>query len=279
MNGGSNTLFWLENWAGCGAFADRFPALYALEKKKSCVIAERISGCSLIGSWKKKPASSEELTELQIMRGVTDSLSMAGGLEFWKSKMSADGNFYVHDFRALIDSKLTVPLYNPTVWLKLVPIKVTIFVWRTCIDRIPSAMALVQRGINVPNKACQFCVAENEETDHFLVGCPVTEEALRWIFNWCGIPWQRFQSVGELVKFAAVWGNCPKKRKILLAILYGFLWCVWNARNDLLFNKTRSSPMNMADNVITTVFWWVKHRGNYVNCNWANWVSFPFNIM
>nr|KAJ0186253.1 hypothetical protein LSAT_V11C900482370 [Lactuca sativa] len=74
--------------------------------------------------------------------------------------------FRVSDIRALIDSKLTISINNPTVWLHLVPIKCISFVWRACMGRIPTTVALSKRG------------------------------------------------------------NCPKKRKIFIAICYGLLWCM-----------------------------------------------------
>ncbi|KAL4586721.1 hypothetical protein LXL04_011365 [Taraxacum kok-saghyz] len=65
-------------------------------------------------------------------------------------------------------------------------------------------------------------------------------------------------------KYAAVWGNCPKKRKVFLTILYMYLWCVWKARNEMYFHKIWTSKAKMADNITTTVFESVKHRGNYM---------------
>lgn len=47
VNDGKNTFFWLEDWSGKGIFKSSFPALYALEKKKSCMVADRIGSDEL----------------------------------------------------------------------------------------------------------------------------------------------------------------------------------------------------------------------------------------
>nr|KAJ0214496.1 hypothetical protein LSAT_V11C400197810 [Lactuca sativa] len=159
---------------------------------------------------------------------------------------------------------------NPTKWIRLVPLKVMVFVWHACIDRIPSAVALSRRGISLPSIACQIFISGIDEADHFLVGCPFAKDVLAWIFNRCNLPFQQFDSVGELILYAASLGNCPKKRKILLAIFYGYLWYIWRARSDIVFNKTHISTSKLEDIILSTVFSWIKNRGSFENCNWVN---------
>nr|KAJ0218526.1 hypothetical protein LSAT_V11C300147870 [Lactuca sativa] len=129
--------------------------------------------------------------------------------------------FRVCDLKALIDSKLTIPINNPTVWLHLVPIKCISFVWRACMGRIPTAVALSRRGINMSSTSYQMCFSGVDTADHILLNCPIAFDSLRWIFNWCDISIQRFLSISDFVNFAASWGNYPKKRKIFIAIFYG----------------------------------------------------------
>lgn len=69
------------------------------------------------------------------------------------------------------------------------------------------------------------------------------------------------------------------KRDLLLVIVYGFLWCVCKVRNDLIFKNLRISSLKLVDNVITSVFSWVKHKGHFDACNWVEWICSPLNIM
>ncbi|KAL4572152.1 hypothetical protein LXL04_018921 [Taraxacum kok-saghyz] len=94
------------------------------------------------------------------------------------------------------------------------------------------------------------CDSGVDEANHILVGCPFVREALKWILGWCNIPQQQFDTVGDLVQFASQWGRCPNKMKVILAIVYGFLWWSWKARNNKLFNKLRISSMKLADEII-----------------------------
>ncbi|KAL4558518.1 hypothetical protein LXL04_036719 [Taraxacum kok-saghyz] len=81
---------------------------------------------------------------------------------------------------------------------------------------------------------------------YIIIGFPFAIETLSWILNWCNISHQDFASVPEIVKFAASWGHCPKRRKILHAILYGYIWFIWRSRNDLV------SPTKLTDTIITS---------------------------
>ena len=145
--------------------ASRFPNLFCLDKRKSCFLADRLSPQGAIWAWEKKPALPADIQELQQLSRVLEGRTLNQEQDSWRSKLSSDGKFYVHDIRKLVDSKITAGLTNPTIWLSLVPIKVNCFVWRASIDRIPSAIALARRGINMNTTTCRLCPNGIEEVD------------------------------------------------------------------------------------------------------------------
>ncbi|KAL4585578.1 hypothetical protein LXL04_010201 [Taraxacum kok-saghyz] len=65
------------------------------------------------------------------------------------------------------------------------------------------SLELAYRGINIPDKRCRLCVTEEEDSNHLLVGCSFAKEILTWIFQWCNITTTYFDTVSELVNFAA----------------------------------------------------------------------------
>lgn len=279
IGSGANTLFWYDDWTGQGCLASRFPLLFNLDKRKMCFISERLTSQSPSWAWKKANFDYLETLELNSLNGVVSSTILSNRLDFWVSRISSDGIFHVRCLRSLIDSRITSPTNNSVVWIHLVPYKVVCFAWRACMDRIPTATALQKRKVHVNLSNCQLCDSGLDDTNHVLVQCPFMVSVLRKVFTWCGIPFVHFNSVGELIHLAAQWGRCPKKRKIFLAIIYGCLWCGWRARNDKIFNKVNINPTIMADNILMTVFSWVKYRGKFGNCIWGVWCCNPFNIL
>ncbi|KAL4591704.1 hypothetical protein LXL04_004675 [Taraxacum kok-saghyz] len=231
--------------------ADRFPRLYKLEKLKSCSLKDRMVDGSFEGAWKKRPNGVAELADLRDLTSSLPQMQLSDGPDSWISLLAPDGSFAVRDFRALIDLKITTAALNPAVWIHLVPIKVNCFVWRTCLDRIPTSTALALRGVHMTSTDCASCSSGLDDVDHILVDCPIAKDLLIWIFRWCEISMQNFSKAVDLVDFAASWGRCPKKRKILVAIIYGFIWSIWKARNDKIFNNIPISVGNLKDNIVS----------------------------
>jgi len=138
-------------------------------------------------NWKKKPRFPIELLEWESLCNLLVGFNLSAAADSWCSNLAADGKFYVHDLRAIIDSVITCSSPNPTIWLSIIPIKVMVFVWRACLDRIPTASNLVKRGVVVPT-FCTLCDVGEDTTDHSLVSCPFAHEVLVWIFKWWDFP-------------------------------------------------------------------------------------------
>nr|KAJ0216733.1 hypothetical protein LSAT_V11C300147860 [Lactuca sativa] len=61
---GNKILFWLDDWLKNGTLAVKFPSLYALDKRKSCLLGDRWVNGVFSWAWKRKPNNSQELLEL-----------------------------------------------------------------------------------------------------------------------------------------------------------------------------------------------------------------------
>ena len=189
-------------------------------------MAERIKQDGITWKWKRNPRLPKESLELIQLCDLLRSFQPSSLPDRWTSPIAPDGSFKVCDLRHKIDTLVTCAAQHRMVWLPAVPLKVNCFVWRAALDRIPTATALIRRGIPTPSPNCLLCHSELETTDHLLVSCPFSREVMSWILKWCDIPLQRFDSLAEVLDFASKWGRCPKKRKVFLSIIYGLLWCI-----------------------------------------------------
>nr|KAJ0214893.1 hypothetical protein LSAT_V11C300121650 [Lactuca sativa] len=269
---GESTNFWNEAWLGTSPLSLRFPNLFKLEKRKSARISERRNSYGFAMDWKRTPSATQlrSLNLKNLRRLLT---------HFPSQMLRTHGVFRVNILRDQIDSVITDVSIKIMEWSSMVPIKVLVFIWRACLGRILTADALTHRGVNTNSTLCSMCSNQEETADHLLVDCMFANDTFKWISKWCGLDLPLFSTVEEVISFASQWGNCPKKRKILISIVYGIMWCIWPARNNRIFNQAPSKPSSTADHAMTLIYGWVKYRGKIENCNWVFWCNNPFSIL
>nr|GEW30009.1 RNA-directed DNA polymerase, eukaryota, reverse transcriptase zinc-binding domain protein [Tanacetum cinerariifolium] len=132
---GMNTKFWSDIWVGDSPLFSLFPRLYALETVKDST--------DLVGS--------------KVLSHVDDR---------WVWDLNGEGVFRVKDARNFLD-KTFLPKENvATRWVKTIPIKINVFVWKLYLDRIPTRFNLLRRGVQVSSTECPICCNDTEDTSH-----------------------------------------------------------------------------------------------------------------
>ncbi|KAI3710195.1 hypothetical protein L2E82_39969 [Cichorium intybus] len=278
IQSGEQTLFWKDPWLGTTALMHKYPDLYELEQRKSCTVADRFYEGCFIGHWIVDSQTIQENIHFQQFKDDMDLVLLSEGEDIWKSKIDSDGNFTVRALRRFITHKKESQLQLPDfTWCKEVPIKVNGFVWKAMQNRIPTLTALITRGVKLESTLCGACINEQEHADHILISCPFARHIRKEIFRWCGIPYQNFNTVTELLTFIDNWSRCHRKTKRLRAVCYGLIWCIWRMRNDRLFNNTFSRPSQGAGQIQSVVHLWVKSRGKMGIIDWPGWINYPFD--
>ncbi|KAJ0890151.1 putative reverse transcriptase zinc-binding domain-containing protein [Helianthus annuus] len=69
-------------------------------------------------------------------------------------------------------------------WVKWIPIKINVFVWRACLNRIPVAVNLIKRGMTMTSEDCVNCHNMAESVVHCLLGCSVARAVWRKVSVW-----------------------------------------------------------------------------------------------
>ncbi|CAH1412434.1 unnamed protein product [Lactuca virosa] len=229
-------------------------------------------------NWRSCPIVAGCSSELECLVNDMDLIRLQPRVDQLSCLLSVDGKYRVDLLRKKIDQGFTANVHHFQIsWCKLIPIKVTTFIWRVVMGKILSVVALSYRGVTLDTCNCSSCVGGIEYANHILVECPYAKSVTKSILNWCGIDRIDFHNVEEITCFAANWGRCPKKRERLTAICYGMLWSIWRARNDRIFQAKFITPNGVVDNIKALVYLWVKCRGKGGLCNWEEWLSCPFS--
>ena len=95
--------------------------------------------------------------------------------------MNGNGVFCVKDIRNLLDASFLPKDTNATRWIKSIPIKINVFAWKVYLDRLPTRMNLLSRGVYVSSLLCPICNSDHEDTSHLLFSCVVASDVVRLV--------------------------------------------------------------------------------------------------
>ncbi|GKB87372.1 RNA-directed DNA polymerase, eukaryota, partial [Tanacetum coccineum] len=234
VGNGMHTKFWHDIWIGDQKLCCVFPRLFALEEDKDCYVASKFHG-SVDLSFRRAARGGVEAQQFAQLRDMLDTVILSNLEDRWRWDLNGSGSFRVCDVRNLLDEFFLPKDERVTRWVKCIPIKINVFAWRVSLDRLPTRLNLIRRGVQVPSTACPICTSYPEDISHLLFRCPMASDIHRLICRWWGLPWSPLGSYAE-------WLSCfkdirlgSKVKSILEGVCYVSWWCLWIYRNQLLF--------------------------------------------
>ncbi|XP_022024154.1 uncharacterized protein LOC110924459 [Helianthus annuus] len=222
----------LDTWIGNDPLMVQYPNLYVLAAKKKAKIKELYKsmngGIFWDWAWTRAPNTDVEKQEM-------DSLKV----QLQQQKMSLVGDF---GFGGIMNIKNLVS----KIWATG---KSTTFVWRAIDNKIPSAVALRDRGINLQEVTCKICGAGDESAEHILLRCNLAARVWEAVKDWTKTQSVNINgSIGELLQSILEGQRSRHRRKMLHAIAIQSMWILWKNRNEKVFTgKLRSAQMIIGD--------------------------------
>nr|GEU85728.1 RNA-directed DNA polymerase, eukaryota [Tanacetum cinerariifolium] len=220
LGDGFNSMFWIDRWKGDKSFRDAFPRLFALELNKQVSVAEKLSSDLVVSFWRVVRGGAEQ-QQLSDLSSLLASVLLAPIPDRWVFSLASAGSFRFKDVRNAIDD-LTLPSSSDvTRWVKVIPIKVNIFIWRARRDCLPTRSNLIRKGVAIESGLCPLCSSDEETTSHILFRCSLAKVILSRIYRWWNIDWQCWSSFTEWHSWL-IFIRLPIKVKSLLEGV--FLW-------------------------------------------------------
>ncbi|GJW10659.1 RNA-directed DNA polymerase, eukaryota [Tanacetum coccineum] len=172
VGNGVHTSFWEDSWIKDIPLSQSHPRVYALENKKHIIVAEKISEATLIASFRRTP------------RGGVEEDQFSNSNDRWVWLLDPSGEYSVSSARTYIDDLLLPTVGSPTRWAKVVPIKINIFTWKVCLDKLPTRLNLSLRGIDIPSIVCPNCSLAGESCSHLFFSCSMARLLWRKVARW-----------------------------------------------------------------------------------------------
>ncbi|GKC82779.1 RNA-directed DNA polymerase, eukaryota, reverse transcriptase zinc-binding domain protein, partial [Tanacetum coccineum] len=199
VRNGANTCFWEDIWLGEVRLKDR--RLYELEREKNVLVSGRGQWAEgewrWIWDWRREPRGRGEGERMELLNCLTNVIMSPTCRDTWKWNLSDDGDFTVKELTAIIQDQSTIERQSnqETIWNRLAPRKINVFVWRATKGRLPVRVELEKCGIDLNTMLCPRCDDQIETVDHGLVLCKEAMKLWEKIYIWWGL--------GMLDKFSA----------------------------------------------------------------------------
>ncbi|PWA73564.1 hypothetical protein CTI12_AA252330 [Artemisia annua] len=112
----------------------------------------------------------------------------------WIWSLDSSGEFSVKSARSYIDDTLLHMVGAPTRWVKVVPIKINIFAWKVCLDKLPTRLNLSLHGIDILPIICPICSSAGESGSHLFFSCNMACLLLRKVGRWWDLDFPKLHS-------------------------------------------------------------------------------------
>ncbi|GJT22255.1 RNA-directed DNA polymerase, eukaryota [Tanacetum coccineum] len=193
---GSNTRFWLDVWKGDSPFCDVFPRIFALEQDKQMTVANKMAA-HVSASFRRPVRGGIEQQQLSDLVTCMDSVSLSVSHDRWVCSIFGDGSFSVKDIRNSLDALFLPSWPEPMRWVKSIPIKINVFMWRARRDCLPTRSNLIHRGTSLDSDNCLICYSTGEDASHVFFQYELAQAVMRYICRWWDLEWQQWSSFSE----------------------------------------------------------------------------------
>ena len=150
-------------------------------------------------------------------------LSESADLISWR--LASSGKFSVKSmYRELCHGQ--IPAAATGLWKAKIPLKIKVFLWQLCQDRLPTSINLAKRN-GPASGPCALCGVP-EDADHTFFLCSLARFAWSAVREAAGVDWDP-RSRPELV--SSLSGFQGASRRVMWTCAAAMLWAIWNTRN------------------------------------------------
>nr|GFA29028.1 phospholipid:diacylglycerol acyltransferase [Tanacetum cinerariifolium] len=131
----------------------------------------------LEGRGTESGAHVDILGNFQLHEDVLRVATGASGEDLGGDRVYTNIFKWVKDVRTFLDD-MFFPRDTPSPWIKAIPAKVNILMWRARKNYLPTRSNLAIRVIPIVSLLCPVCLAEQEDTSHIFFRCNMVQNIL-----------------------------------------------------------------------------------------------------
>ncbi|GKV11786.1 hypothetical protein SLEP1_g23006 [Rubroshorea leprosula] len=243
---GKRVSFWWDEWCGESYLANKFPRLYILctGKDEECFqMGRALNGTWRWNlTWRRTLHQWEDETAKELQNMIEKVRISPGSADNWEWIHSPDGEYSTATAYALLTNQRReeeeAEIYK-RIWNPNIPSKVAAFNWKVLLDRIPTKLNLLKRGVikEEEERKCVLCEEEKEDSSHLFLNCKIVKWLWRACANWWGIEVGLQNECKKTFQLFGAWTKKSHKREGWDCIWNAVIWIVWMARNRKIFDN------------------------------------------
>ncbi|GAU47519.1 hypothetical protein TSUD_138910 [Trifolium subterraneum] len=261
---GRSTDFWADSWLEVGPLARAFGRFYDLAVNKHISVADMFeAGWALNGNgwkWRRRLFVWEEELVAQCVGVLANFVLQGDATDRWVWNLHPLQSYSVRSAYSYLTASdgSSMEDFASFLWVKSVPLKVNIFIWRLFLNRLPTKDNLLRRGvIEVHQELCSTNCGKAEDVVHLFIQCDVYSQVWHLVLNWLGLSTALHVSLGgHAEQFAGVGGNSKTSRNLFTIIWV--LFVIWKDQNDRIFQMGNDSGVTLLERIKLQTYWWLK---------------------
>jgi hypothetical protein len=273
VGNGRESFFWKDTWlaeGSQGTLARSFSRLYDLAENKLISVHDMfLAGWGLGGEawkWRRRLFAWEEELVLECIALLSNIVLQDDTCDRWVWRLHSSHQYTVHSaYTHLTDHHSNInDDFVRFRWLKSVPLKVNIFIWRLFLNRLPTKSNLHRRGVlDGSQTTCVTLCGFNEDVDHLFFQCEHYGRIWYLVSRWLGVISVFQDNVNRhAIQFSGL-GDYSKGSLLMLRIIWvATLYAIWLDRNSHIFRSNHDRLEALVEKIKLHSYWWLK--SNYV---------------
>ncbi|GKC54223.1 putative RNA-directed DNA polymerase, eukaryota, reverse transcriptase zinc-binding domain protein [Tanacetum coccineum] len=137
--------------------------------------------CNSLG---RSPRGGAEMNQFEALKAAIGDVILSDQSDSWVWSLDVNAGFSVMSARILVDDSLLEAGIAATRWIRHIPIKINVFLWRLNLNSLPSRVNLDRRGIEVDSLLCPTCYLDVETVNHIFFNCEMAKDLWALLAKW-----------------------------------------------------------------------------------------------
>ncbi|GJW98125.1 RNA-directed DNA polymerase, eukaryota, reverse transcriptase zinc-binding domain protein [Tanacetum coccineum] len=131
---------------------------------------------------RRLPRGGAKLNQFEALGEAIWNVSLTNQSDSWTWSIGV--GYSVASTRVLVDEKLLDSSLEATRWIRYIPIKVNVFLWRLNLNKLLSRVNLDRKGIEVSSLLCPTCQIDVETVNHIFFNCEMEKDLWSLLAKW-----------------------------------------------------------------------------------------------